>query len=108
MEFESEILPTGNPDSCKKQHALDPCGRVLLYVGGTFFSRKHALVQRAGLLNKTSHVAVSIRLRKFYDFSHLISKEGTSGKDDEANIVPADIRPVLRSDGARRFGAIEP
>jgi hypothetical protein len=22
MEFESEILPTGNPDSGKKQHAL--------------------------------------------------------------------------------------
>jgi hypothetical protein len=29
MEFESEILPTGNPDSGKKQHALVGCKFVV-------------------------------------------------------------------------------
>jgi hypothetical protein len=24
MEFESEIVPSGNPDSSQKQHALEP------------------------------------------------------------------------------------
>jgi hypothetical protein len=34
MEFESEIVPSGNPDSSQKQHALGiAAGRATLYFG---------------------------------------------------------------------------
>ena len=62
-----------DPDGASR---LALCGRVLLYVGEALFSRKHAFVQRAGLSNKTLPVAVAIRPREFYDFAHLISREG--------------------------------
>jgi hypothetical protein len=59
----------------RRMTLLGLCGRVLLHAGGASFSRKHALVQCTGLLNKTSLVTVGGRLRESYDFAHLISRE---------------------------------
>ena len=73
----------------RRMTLLGLCGHVLLHAGGASFSRKHALVQCTGLLNKTSLVTVGGRFRESYDFAHLISKEDRPGGKQEANIMPA-------------------
>ena len=77
---------------------LGLCGRVPLHA--VLFSRKHAFIQCAGLLNETGRVAVAIRLRELDDFAHLISRKGTTHWKQKAKIVPArrHLGPVLNRD----------
>src|ERR1700741_1201966 len=74
----SQTIPSGTDRpldlASRRMTLLGLCRRILLHAGGASFSRKHALVQCTGLLNKTSLVTVGGRLRESYDFAHLISR----------------------------------
>jgi hypothetical protein len=72
------------------------CGRILLHAGETIFSRKHALVQCTGFLNKASFVTVGVRLRESYDFAHLISMERCARRKSKSE-YRASLRGVLRT-----------